>query len=325
MTSLRVLSHFGHSFARVVREHDRVLHRTTTHTLQVNLGKVCNQACRHCHVDAGPARKETMNENTAARVLWLLQAHPTLTTLDITGGAPEMCDQFRRLVTQARAMGRTVIDRCNLTILSEPGHEDLVDFLADNGVGIVASMPCYSQQNVDSQRGGGVFERSIVGLQRLNARSYGSPQGLRLDLVYNPGGAFLPGPQQGLEDDYKRILNRDHGIVFHRLLTITNVPILRFAAQLQREGKLEHYQTLLVQHFNADNIDGLMCRNHISVSYDGRLFDCDFNQMLDMDIQPGSTIFDVDDLALLPKAVRTANHCFACTAGTGSSCGGALS
>jgi radical SAM/Cys-rich protein len=325
MTSLPIVSDATiNPFAMALQQHGRTLRRIDAHTLQVNVGKVCNQACRHCHVDAGPARTETMNAATAERVLWLLERHQGITTLDITGGAPELCAQFRRLVTGARRLGRAVIDRCNLTILSEPGHEDLVDFLAEHNVGIVASMPCHSQKNVDAQRGGGVFERSIDGLQRLNRHGFGTAGGRRLDLVYNPGAGFLPGPQQSLENDYKRILLNDHGIVFHHLFTITNVPILRFAGQLERDGKLGHYQALLEQHFNPHTIDDLMCRSLISISYDGRIFDCDFNQMLNLDITPKQTIFDVDDLSQLQGEIRTGSHCFACTAGAGSSCGGAL-
>jgi radical SAM/Cys-rich protein len=258
-----------------------------------------------------------MSREVAERVIALLAAHPQLTTLDITGGAPELCASFRSLVVEARRLGRTVIDRCNLTILLEPGQETLADFLREHRVHVIASMPCYTQKNVDAQRGHGVFDKSIAALRILNARGYGRE--LPLDLVYNPGGAFLPGAQAALETDYRRELGA-FGVTFSRLLTLANMPIARFGEQLARDGKADAYRRKLEDGFNPATVDGLMCRTMLSVDYTGALYDCDFNQMLGMRMRP--TIFDVD-LANLPR-IATASHCFGCTAGAGSSCGGAL-
>ncbi len=306
-----------------------VLRRGSIATLQVNVGKRCNQACHHCHVDAGPRRTEVMTDATATRVLELLARNLQLGLLDVTGGAPELAPCFRKLVTTARRLDRRVIDRCNLTILLEPGQEDLALFLAAQRVEVVASLPCYTDENVDAQRGAGVFEKSIAALRTLNALGYGRPESpLRLDLVYNPLGASLPPPHEKLEMDYRAQLGERFGITFHRLLTITNMPISRFAAQLARTGEAERYMGVLVNHFNPATVGGLMCRELVSVGYDGRLYDCDFNQMLELPIgaRQARTIWDVDDLAALDgAAVATGPHCFGCTAGTGSSCGGALS
>lgn len=294
--------------------------------LQVNLGRRCNQACRHCHVDASPTRTEMASDAVIDGVLAALEANPAFTLLDITGGAPELHPRFRDLVRGARALGREVIDRCNLTILFEPGHEDLAEFLAEQRVHVVSSLPCYQEDNVDKQRGRGVFERSIQGIRRLNSLGYGRGQGHVLDLVYNPVGAHLPPDQPGLEADYKRRLRNDHGLVFDALLTITNMPIARFLADLRRQGRADEYQQLLLDSFNPATLDGLMCRHLISVGWQGRLFDCDFNQMLDIPVPgPRRTIFELGDgtgWAGLP--IATAPHCFGCTAGAGSSCGGAL-
>ena len=316
-------------FAGVLAAHGlAALRRLAPATLQVNVGKRCNQACHHCHVDAGPARTEVMGDAVADRIIELLERNPAVALLDVTGGAPELAPCFRRLVSRARRLGRRVIDRCNLTILHEPGQEDLAPFLAAERVEIVASLPCYSSENVDAQRGQGVFEKSIRALRTLNALGYGRPESpLRLDLVYNPVGAQLPPPQARLEADYRAQLGERFGIRFHRLLTITNMPISRFAAQLARTGEADRYMALLVNHFNAETVAGLMCRDLLSVGYDGRLYDCDFNQMLELQAgAPGArTLWDVDDLATLDGApIATGAHCFGCTAGTGSSCGGAL-
>ncbi|MCW5892948.1 MAG: arsenosugar biosynthesis radical SAM protein ArsS [bacterium] len=304
------------------------LRRDAVGTLQVNVGKVCNQACHHCHVDAGPTRTERMSADVAARVLHVLECSPAVAVLDLTGGAPELSDQFRGLVVGARRLGRRVIDRCNLTILEQPGQEDLAAFLAAERVDVVASLPCYGPDNVDAQRGRGVFARSIAALRRLNALGYGRPgTGLRLDLVYNPLGPRLPPPQAALEADYRRELGTRFGIVFDRLLTLTNMPIARFAADLARRGEAAAYLGLLVNHFNPQAIGGLMCRSLVSVAWDGRLHDCDFNQMLSLPLgaPAARTIWDVDDLAALAGApIATAAHCVGCTAGAGSSCGGAL-
>jgi len=303
------------------------LRRAAVTTLQVNVGKRCNQACHHCHVDAGPNRTERMPRAVAERVLWLLERNPRVELLDVTGGAPELWDDFRFLVEGARGLGRRVIDRCNLTVLLEPGQEDTATFLASRGVEIVASLPCYGPENVDRQRGRGVFEKSLAALRRLNDLGYGHEgSALRLDLVYNPLGPSLPPPQAALEARYREELAREHGVVFHRLLTLTNVPIARFAHELAREGRHEAYLSLLAHHFNPATAPGLMCRHLVSVGWDGRLHDCDFDQMLGLPLgAPARTVWELDDLAELAGApVATGDHCFACTAGAGSSCGGAL-
>jgi len=303
------------------------LRRGPARTLQVNVGFRCDLACHHCHVEAGPKRRESLDARTAGRVLELLERNPGLATLDLTGGAPELCAEFRRLVSGARALGREVIDRCNLTVLFEPGQEDTAEFLARHGVAVVASLPCYTRENVDAQRGRGVFGRSIEGLRLLNELGYGGADpGLRLDLVYNPLGPSLPPPQAELEARYRGELRELFGIRFHRLLTITNMPIKRFARQLQREGRHAEYLALLVDHFNPQTVPGLMCRDLISVGWDGRLYDCDFNQMQGIPLGAGPrSIWELEDLDALEAApVATAPHCFGCSAGAGSSCGGAL-
>jgi radical SAM/Cys-rich protein len=303
------------------------LARGTVRVLQVNVGKRCNQACHHCHVDAGPRRTEQMNARTAERVLRLLAASPGVDTLDVTGGAPELCPEFRRLVRGARALGRRVIDRCNLTVLFEPGQEDTARFLAEERVGVVASLPCYSAENVDRQRGRGVFERSIEALRELNRLGYanGDPA-LTLDLVYNPQGAALPPEQSALEARYRDELDRGFGIRFDRLLALANMPISRFADQLVRSGEHDAYMALLVAHFNPAAAQGVMCRTLVSVGWDGELYDCDFNQMVGLPLGgKRRTIWDVERLdAITGDAIATAPHCFGCTAGAGSSCGGAL-
>ncbi len=304
------------------------IRRKALTTLQVNLGYRCNQTCQHCHVNAGPTRTEAMDAPTVELVLDALRAW-RLTTLDITGGAPELNPHFRHLVTQARAMDVRVIDRCNLTILSEPGHEDLAQFLAQQEVEIVASLPCYSQENVDRQRGGGVFERSIMALQTLNALGYGQAGSkLSLGLVYNPQGPSLPPGQQALEADYKRELNQQFGIDFTQLYVLANMPIQRFGSMLVSKGEFAGYMALLKDNFRAANLDGVMCRSMISVDYDGYLYDCDFNQMLHLPARlgqhPRPHLRDllVQSVEGLPIAI--ADHCYGCTAGQGSSCSGAL-
>jgi radical SAM/Cys-rich protein len=319
-------------FDVVFGEHGHApLTRARVTTLQVNVGRRCNLACHHCHVEAGPKRREALDARVADRLLQLLAASPAVELLDLTGGAPEMNPQFRRLVVEARWMGRRVIDRCNLTILLEPSYEDLAEFLADQGVEIVASLPCYTEDNVDRQRGRGTFEGSIEALQRLNALGYGKPGSpLRLDLAYNPLGPSLPPAQRELERDYRRELAARFGIEFHRLLTLTNMPIRRFADDLARRGQTEEYMALLVNHFNPATLDGLMCRSQVSVDWEGRLYDCDFNLMLELPLGGGErgaarTIWNVERLdALAGGAIATAGHCFGCTAGAGSSCSGAL-
>jgi radical SAM/Cys-rich protein len=303
------------------------LTRTEVSTLQVNVGKLCNQACHHCHVDAGPKRIEVMREAVAERVLELLAASPSIKTVDITGGAPELNPNFRRLVTRSRDLGREVIDRCNLTVLLESGMEDLGVFMAENQVQIIASLPCYTPENVDAQRGRGVFEKSIEAMRRLNNLGYGMPGSvLRLNLVYNPLGAKLPPDQGHLEIDYKNQLRDGFGIEFHNLYTLTNMPISRFAEMLHRNGEYIAYLQLLVEKFNPAAVPEVMCRSMISVGWDGVLYDCDFNQMLEVDLHAGHlTAWDVENYGQFSRQrVATGSHCFACTAGAGSSCGGAL-
>jgi radical SAM/Cys-rich protein len=300
------------------------LSRGEVTTLQVNVGKRCDLACHHCHVEAGPKRSESMSAATAARVIELLAANPGVGTLDLTGGAPELNENFRALVRAARALGREVIDRCNLTVLFEPGQEDTAEFLAEQGVKVVASLPCYTSDNVDAQRGKRVFERSVAALRRLNELGYARPNsGLALDLVYNPLGPSLPPDQAKLEVTYRHELGDAFGIEFDRLATIANMPIKRFAHALERDGRAAEYMALLVNHFNPDTLPALMCRSLVSVGWDGAVYDCDFNQMLELSIGAGPrTIWELSELAHAP--IATASHCFGCTAGSGSSCGGAL-
>jgi radical SAM/Cys-rich protein len=293
----------------------------------VNVGKRCDLACHHCHVEAGPKRSESMDARTAARVLELLASNQRLAALDLTGGAPELCAQFRPLVEGARALGREVIDRCNLTVLLLPEQRDTAEFLARHGVRVVASLPCYTRENVEQQRGRGVFAQSIEALRRLAALGYGKPGSpLGLDLVYNPLGASLPPDQATLEARYRGELRELFGLEFHRLYTITNVPIKRFAHALAREGREAEYLSLLVAHFNPATVPELMCRHLVSVGWDGGLYDCDFNQMLELPLGGRRrSVWDVERLdALAGDAVATGSHCHACTAGAGSSCGGAL-
>jgi radical SAM/Cys-rich protein len=297
-------------------------------TLQVNLGYRCNQSCVHCHVNAGPNRTEEMDGATIDLVIDFLERRH-ISTLDITGGAPELNPHFRRLVTAARDMGVTVMDRHNLTIQEQPGHEDLAAFLAGNQVEIVASMPCYLQDNVDKQRGKGVYDGSIRGLIALNKLGYGRDgSGLTLNLVYNPVGPSLPPPQLELEADYKRMLGERFGVVFNSLYTLANMPIQRFGAILLAQGAFDAYLDKLTHAHRDENLDGVMCRSLISVDYRGYVYDCDFNQMLDLPFARHdrervhlSELID-DDIADNP--IRVAGHCFGCTAGQGSSCGGAL-
>ncbi len=295
-------------------------------TLQVNMGKRCNQVCRHCHVDAGPNRTEEISLETVELVLDVLARHP-IETLDITGGAPEINQHFRYLAGKAVKLCKRVIDRSNLTLFFEPGHQDLPEFLAEHGIEITASLPCYEMENVDKQRGVGVFDASIRALQKLNSLGYGTAEtGLVLNLVYNPVGAHLPPLQDQLEQDYKRELARRFGIRFNRLFTITNMPINRFRHDLQRTGRLSEYMHLLVQSFNPATLEGLMCRHLVSVSWDGYLYDCDFNQMLQMPVNHDmpNHIRDFDDFLLSRRTIRTDSHCFGCTAGGGSSCSGVV-
>jgi radical SAM/Cys-rich protein len=295
--------------------------------LQVNVGYRCNQSCVHCHVNAGPSRTEEMDGATVDVVLSYLERQ-RVATLDITGGAPELNPHFRRLVVAARDMGVKVMDRCNLTILSEPGQEDLAGFLAANQVEIVASMPCYLQDNVEKQRGKGVYDGSIRGLKRLNALGYGREEtGLTLNLVYNPVGPSLPPPQDALEADYKRELGLRFGIVFNNLFTLANMPIQRFGAILLAKGAFDDYLDTLQHAHRDDNLAGVMCRSLISVDWRGYVYDCDFNQMLDLPLERDGRAMHLSELLdsdIDGNPIRVAGHCFGCTAGQGSSCGGAL-
>jgi radical SAM/Cys-rich protein len=302
--------------------------RRSLDTLQVNLGYRCNQSCLHCHVAASPQRSEMMDGETVALVLEVLRVR-RISTLDLTGGAPELNVHFRHLVRQARSLGVRVMDRCNLTILSEPGQEDLATFLAEQGVEVTASLPCYSPANVDRQRGDGVFERSIAGLRQLNALGYGDPANdLVLNLVYNPQGPTLPPPQGPLEADYKRELLLHFGIRFNHLFALTNMPIQRFGSTLVSKGTFANYMKLLRDSYRADNLETVMCRSLLSVDWQGHLYDCDFNQMLGLRASlAGLPQAHLSDLLLHDPAgvnIRIADHCYGCTAGQGSSCGGAL-
>lgn len=312
-------------FGLMLQEHGLTLRRAPIRVLQVNVGKLCNQACQHCHVDAGPHRTEIMARETVEEVLAAIR-RCGIQTVDITGGAPELNPHFEYLVTEARALGCHVMDRCNLTVLSLPGKQHLPEFLAGFQVEVVASLPCYLEENVDRQRGRGVFERSIAALQRLNALGYGAGGSAPvLNLVYNPIGPYLPPSQPQLEAEYRRELAARYGIRFDNLYTLTNMPISRFGHLLQRLGQYEAYMELLVTAFNAGTVAGLMCRDTVSVGWDGRLYDCDFNQMLELPMAaPCPTIRNLSVAALDGAPIALGPHCFGCTAGAGSSCAGAL-
>ena len=303
------------------------IRRAQLTTLQVNLGYRCNQSCLHCHVAAGPNRTEQMSCENVEAVLQFLERHRT-PILDLTGGAPELHPQFREIVARARPLVGRIIDRCNLTVLDEPGQEELAGFLAGQRVEIVASMPCYLEDNVDRQRGEGVFATSIRALRRLNALGYGSEaSGLVLNLVYNPQGPSLPPPQRVLEEDYRRGLRR-FGIIFNGLYTLANMPIQRFGSTLVSQGRFAQYMALLRGAHDAANLENVMCRTLVSVDWQGWLYDCDFNQMLGLPLNTGSRprthLSQLDIAALAGCRVRVADHCYGCTAGQGSSCGGAL-
>ena len=295
--------------------------------LQVNVGKMCNQTCAHCHVDAGPDRKEIMTRETMVECLSAISSSQ-IETVDVTGGAPEMNSNFRWFVDEVSKLGRRVMVRSNLTILTVNGkYRTLPDFFAEHKVALVSSLPCYTAENTDSQRGEGVFESSIKALRMLNEVGYGHPgSGLELNLVYNPLGAFLPPPQEKLEADYKRVLGETHGVLFNRLFCLTNMPISRFLDSLLREGRHESYMQLLVESFNPAAARGVMCRNTLSVGWDGALYDCDFNQMLELGINSGlpEHIRDFDSSLLKERQIITKQHCFGCTAGAGSSCTGEI-
>lgn len=336
----------------VTEQHNCTLTRLPTSIFQMNIGLYCNQACNHCHVESSPKRTEQMSLEIADRCLSIIKNSPSITSVDITGGAPELNPAFRHLVVESHKMGLEIIDRCNLTVLEEPGQEDLVQFLAEHKVRVVASLPCYSEKNVNMQRGQGVFGRSISGLQALNAAGYGKEGSeLGLDLVFNPLKGVLPPDQSSLESDYKKKLMDDFGITFNSLFTLTNMPIKRFADLLFRTGELEAYMTLLVNNFNPAAVNGVMCRNTLSVSWDGSVYDCDFNQQLAISLGEISTdqrldqeeglnsstasdsasarkfksVFDIDSVDdILQEPIAVDLHCFGCTAGAGSSCQGTV-
>lgn len=315
------------SFRQTLRDNGLSITRNPMEILQINVGKLCDLSCVHCHVEAGPKRTEIMERKTVERIIELLQNSEGIKTVDLTGGAPELNPHFRYLVQTSRALDKEVIDRCNLTILFRKGQEETARFLRENRVHVIASLPCYSKENVESQRGHGVFDKSIEGLRLLNNLGYGKEgSDLKLDLIYNPLGAFLPPPQARLEAEYKKELKELFGIEFNRLFTITNMPIKRFYDLLERQGKLQSYMELLVENFNPHAALGVMCRNLVSISWDGRIYDCDFNQMLEIPLgEKKRSIWDIASFEELSKeGVHFANHCYGCTAGAGSSCSGAL-
>jgi radical SAM/Cys-rich protein len=316
------------AFAEKIHSNGGAFKRRAVDVLQVNMGRYCNLACIHCHVESGPTRTEMMSRETVDGVLRFL-ASTNIPTLDITGGAPELHRDFDYLVESARTLGRHVMDRCNLTVIFEPGKEYLPEFFKEHAVELVCSLPCYSQENVDKQRGKGTFDASIRALQILNQIGYGQPdRDLILNLVYNPVGPHLPPPQAQLEQDYKCILREQFGILFNHLFCLTNMPITRYATHLKLRGEYDRYMELLETSFNAATLEQVMCRNLISVGWDGSIYDCDFNQMLDLPIRDvdgkALSILSLSSDQLLSPPITVSNHCYACTAGSGSSCGGAL-
>lgn len=316
------------TFPLLVKTEFPAIRRSKLETLQANLGYRCNQSCFHCHVAASPKRTEEMSWETMS-VLLDFARRQSVQTLDLTGGAPEMNPNFRRLVSAARSLGLRVIDRCNLTILSEPGYETLAKFLAEQNVEIVASLPCYLEENVDAQRGDGTFQASIDGLRKLNALGYGLPgSGRILNLVYNPLGPFLPPDQLKLEQAYKEQLAARYGIIFNQLFALTNMPIQRFGSQLVSRNEFHNYMKLLKGAYQSANLDDVMCRSLLSVGWQGQVFDCDFNQMLKLELggqEAGPVhLSDLLEADLAGRPIRVADHCYGCTAGQGSSCGGAL-
>ncbi len=303
------------------------IHRERIETVQINLGYKCNQSCLHCHVNASPDRKESMSKNTMNQVRAFIK-RVGAKTVDLTGGAPELNPHFRDFVRHLRDDDISIIDRCNLTILSEPDQSDLAQFLADQQITVIASLPCYTEDNVDAQRGDGVFQRSIKGLQMLNELGYGQDEsGLALNLVYNPTGPFLPPPQNTLQTEYKEHLWKHYGVIFNSLLTITNMPIKRFGSTLVSRKQFDTYMSLLKKNFDEKNLSSVMCKTLVSVDWEGYLFDCDFNQMLELNIENGNRKIHVSDLesdTLSGREISVRDHCFGCAAGQGSSCGGSL-
>ncbi len=322
---MQIQGDYKASFAAEVSNHvnhDGTLRAEDLKIFQVNVGKRCNQACTHCHVDASPYRTEMMDMPTAERCMKVIAEVDDIETVDITGGAPELHPTFDFFVTESKKLGKHVIDRCNLTILEHENYGHLYDFLTENQVEIVASLPYFAKSHTDRQRGEGVFDLSITALKKLNERGYGTD--LPLDLVYNPSGLFLSAPQKQLEREFKENLKCKFDITFNNLYCINNLPINRYLSRLKQLDKFEDYMELLVNAFNPATLDGLMCRHQISVGYDGKVYDCDFNQMLDMTAQPVDHIKDFDYEKFITRKILTANHCYGCTAGSGSSCGGEL-
>lgn len=314
------------NFKNILKENNLDLKRNEIDTLQINVGKKCNQACTHCHVYGGPDREEMMDRKTVDRILELLEKDENIKTVDITGGAPELNTDFRYLVDSLYELDMTILNRCNLTVLFEKGQEDTAEFLAKRKVQIMASLPCYLEENVDSQRGNNVFKKSIDAIKKLNSLGYGKYETeLVLNLVFNPIGGILPPPQMSLEEDYKKYLKENFDINFNNLLTITNMPINRFSEALKREGKYDEYNNILVENFNPDTAKNVMCKSLLSISWEGKIYDCDFNQALDLSLKSKEiTIFDIEKFSDVEKEITFDNHCYACTAGSGSSCTGAL-
>ena len=314
-------------FAETVRKSKVALRRRRVSTVQINIGYKCDLACNHCHVESGPKRTEAMDRGTCQRILDLIDASSKIEILDITGGAPELNPNFRFIASEARRRGLRVFDRCNLTVLFEPGQDDTAEFLADERIEIVASLPCYTSDNVDQQRGKGVFDKSIRALQKLNQLGYGqADSGLILNLVYNPVGAYLPGPQGSLKADYKKSLKDNFDIAFNDLYTITNMPIKRYERFLRNNGQFNEYMQLLIDNYNPRAVSEVMCTSMISIGYDGQLYDCDFNQMLDLTHpeRRHRSLDDIESFDQIGERIAMDNHCYGCTAGAGSSCGGAL-
>lgn len=314
------------SFVETINGSWKKLVRNEVSTLQINLGKLCNQVCKHCHVGAGPNRAEIMSQDTVDRVMKILASSPEIKTVDLTGGAPELNPHFRSIILRSKSLGKKVLVRCNLTVLLELGQEGTIDFFKENRVEVVSSLPCYSKENVDAQRGNHVFEKSVIALQRLNRAGFGvEGTNLLLNLVYNPGGPFLPPNQELLERQYKERLKEDLNISFNKLFTITNMPIKRFFTQLKKSGELENYYKLLADNFNPLAAENVMCKEMVSISWDGKLYDCDFNQALEIPMSDKiRTIWEMDKLSDLQNEISIDDHCYGCTAGAGSSCGGAL-
>ncbi len=311
-------------FRETLKNNNVNLERKSISTLQVNMGKLCNQACSHCHVEAGPKRTEVMNYEVISKILNLLKKENSIKIIDITGGAPELNTNFKYFVKELKKLKLHIIDRCNLTVLHEIGQEKTSEFLAKNNVEIIASLPCYTEQNVDQQRGRGVFIKSIDSIKKLNKLGYGLGK-LKLNLVYNPLGAFLPPSQSKLEKEYKKFLKEKFNIFFNNLFTLTNMPIKRFNHYLNRNGEYESYMNLLLQNFNISAVSNVMCQNLISISWDGKIYDCDFNQMLERPvIGKNFNILEIESFQQITRKIFTDNHCFGCTAGSGSSCGGSL-